>query len=556
MRLNMRRSVREELETRIVLDGGGLFADSTVQIADFDFGGDKIEIRSFAAQDETLYLTLQTDNREPEGSPLELWKTRGAAEDTELIQSFSDSRLRFNYESEMRVWEGDVFFIVDRWQDDALAGYVSLELWQSDGTEQGTEWVEQLVATDEAVRSYRVDMHNDDDRLIIGLSESTLGVSHGSFWTVGGSTSESTGPLFSYNTKPAITDLVEHNGKWYFGGGFSDAVFLDPELGGLFELDAVGLDYTRIRDFVGTEVNGVLPVTEIVAWNDVLLFAAQGDRATGYELWRSDGTVEGTSLVSDINPSEDQYRLSGSLPYGLTEVGDAIVFVADHPDFGTELWRSDGTTEGTSIVLDITPGEQSTDFRSGLSPSSTEQLVRAGEYVYFTQASLGMTELWRTDGTADGTFAVQTFSTQLHRLTESQSKLFFSVEDEVNGASIWVSDGTSDGTELAVNLAEVGATGLPSQLVPHGNQLVFAAARAAGDGFAMWAVDVDEPTKETLPGDVNNDGVVNFPDFLLLSARFGQQVTGGSSDADFDNDGEVTFEDFLILAQNFGRRIE
>ena len=56
----------------------------------------------------------------------------------------------------------------------------------------------------------------------------------------------------------------------------------------------------------------------------------------------------------------------------------------------------------------------------------------------------------------------------------------------------------------------------------------------------------------TLPGDLDQDGVVGFADFLELSANF------GATDAlpgmgDIDGDATVGFSDFLILSKNFGR---
>jgi len=55
----------------------------------------------------------------------------------------------------------------------------------------------------------------------------------------------------------------------------------------------------------------------------------------------------------------------------------------------------------------------------------------------------------------------------------------------------------------------------------------------------------------TMFGDTNLDGAVDFTDFLQLSTNF------GAADAiwetgDFNCDGEVTFADFLILSSNFG----
>jgi len=56
----------------------------------------------------------------------------------------------------------------------------------------------------------------------------------------------------------------------------------------------------------------------------------------------------------------------------------------------------------------------------------------------------------------------------------------------------------------------------------------------------------------TIPGDVNLDGTVNFPDFLALSANFGQAGRTWSQ-GDFDCSGDVAFPDFLALSANFGR---
>jgi hypothetical protein len=65
-----------------------------------------------------------------------------------------------------------------------------------------------------------------------------------------------------------------------------------------------------------------------------------------------------------------------------------------------------------------------------------------------------------------------------------------------------------------------------------------------GDGGAV----------EPLPGDINGDGKVDFADFLILSANFGQTVDVGTG-GDFSNDGTVNFADFLVLSANFGRTV-
>src|SRR5262249_1087926 len=59
-------------------------------------------------------------------------------------------------------------------------------------------------------------------------------------------------------------------------------------------------------------------------------------------------------LVRDINTAP-----AGSDPANLTDVGGTLFFTAVTPETGRELWKSDGTAEGTVLVRDIFPGVES-----------------------------------------------------------------------------------------------------------------------------------------------------------------------------------------------------
>jgi len=82
---------------------------------------------------------------------------------------------------------------------------------------------------------------------------------------------------------------------------------------------------------------------------EVLFFTAN-DVAHGTELWRTDGTKDGTRMVKDIFPD-----IPSSNPENLVSLGTLLYFTADDGINGVELWRSDGSAEGTSIVKDIHP---------------------------------------------------------------------------------------------------------------------------------------------------------------------------------------------------------
>ncbi|MFM9073266.1 MAG: ELWxxDGT repeat protein, partial [Cyanobium sp.] len=77
-------------------------------------------------------------------------------------------------------------------------------------------------------------------------------------------------------------------------------------------------------------------------------------------------------------------------PGHLTPVGArALYFSANDGSCGYELWRSDGTTAGTSRVLDINPGAAS---------SNPKDLISRGHILYFTASdSVNGRQLWATD---------------------------------------------------------------------------------------------------------------------------------------------------------------
>src|SRR5262249_58213367 len=71
------------------------------------------------------------------------------------------------------------------------------------------------------------------------------------------------------------------------------------------------------------------------------------------QLWRSDGTPEGTFQLTSVDQgiqsaSSDQLLMSPD--------GQSAYFFARTTAAGTELWRTDGTAAGTAMVIDLYPG--------------------------------------------------------------------------------------------------------------------------------------------------------------------------------------------------------
>ncbi|HMQ23734.1 MAG TPA: hypothetical protein PKE00_14675, partial [Planctomycetota bacterium] len=145
----------------------------------------------------------------------------------------------------------------------------------------------------------------------------------------------------------------------------------------------------------GRNANAWSETNRFIKVGSYWLFVAN-DGISGSELWRTDGTAAGTTLVKDI-----QVGTGNSSP-GFTyaqKIGSEIFITANDGTSGIELWKTDGTTAGTVLVNDIF---------TGISGSSPRYFVLVGSTMFFAARSLDTQneELWKTDGTSAGTVNV------------------------------------------------------------------------------------------------------------------------------------------------------
>ena len=100
------------------------------------------------------------------------------------------------------------------------------------------------------------------------------------------------------------------------------------------------------------ETGGIIQLTTI---DDVLFFAAK-EEATGFELWRSEGTEDETMRLTDLNVGEeDSLSDTSDIPM-MGALGTHVYFAADDGVHGTELWRVHKSGAPVELVQDLVPG--------------------------------------------------------------------------------------------------------------------------------------------------------------------------------------------------------
>lgn len=209
--------------------------------------------------------------------------------------------------------------------------------------------------------------------------------------------------------------------------------------------------------------------------------------------------AESPLLVADLDP-----RGRSSSPEGLTEVRGVLYFAATDPDHGPSLWRTDGTSEGTTFVHDAYPASTGEYF------DHVGNLARRGTDLFFVTrreretddlCCRGHDTLWRSDGTPEGTVPLRTWLVRPDDpgldLVVVGATVYLAARDRAHGLELWSSDGTRAGTRLVADLRPGPRSSAPSSLVAYRDQLWFAARDALwwSDGTARRTQKVT-----TLPG--------------------------------------------------------
>ena len=375
-----------------------------------------------------------------------------------------------------------VFFVADD-------GEVGEALWRTDGTPDGTIRLAEIAAQPVAV----------GDAVVLSVD----------------------GDLWRSDGTPAGTRALREGHAYYLTAVGESVFFLEERQ--LWHFDPRTGESLQLASFADDPLRS--DIRDLVAVGDHLFFTGC-TAAEGCELWRSDGTTVGTIMVRDLAPGPADGRQRYDYDPGTAVVDGVLYFVAEDPQHGAELWRSDGTTAGTRRVKDIRRGPEPAFLLpynqfEGYMP----RFATVGRTLLFV-ASDGRTgfELWRSDGSAAGTRMVgdlvpgadglfdcaaaysdcQPFETHLMSAVVG-TELFFTVRQVVPGdagyegiTQLWSSDGTAAGTHMLEAATDPETESLDTAIAAMDGRVFFTRTGNAVDTDELWARDPTATASERI----------------------------------------------------------
>ena len=209
-------------------------------------------------------------------------------------------------------------------------------------------------------------------------------------------------------------------GSWFVFNGNKYGIGFSNGIGG--ELYKIGPGRYSAEGTLLADINpgpAQAYISNFVEMDGAVYFLATavGSGLGGRELYKLDAD-DNVQRVADIYPKGPAFTYDGLYNDEFHIYNNELYFLANHPDYGKELWKSDGTEQGTVLVAEAFAGAEGAVDTKAWPIEDVDQeylgdalrlgYTAAGGFFYRLQDSEGVVHLWHTDGTASGTRYVMT----------------------------------------------------------------------------------------------------------------------------------------------------
>jgi ELWxxDGT repeat protein len=173
-----------------------------------------------------------------------------------------------------------------------------------------------------------------------------------------------------------------------------------------------------------------------------LFFFAADNGTHGYEMWRSNGTATGTFMISDLRTGDATVPIEIDIEDAAV-MNDSLYFSAKDNTGTWALFRTDGSTVGTTKLRNMNgPGKLFVQLDDKL--------------MIFVERPDVISDLWVSDGTMSGTQNIKTLGTRIMEIDPAvvNNVMYFNTSNNTWGdyqnieanEALWRSDGTACGT--------------------------------------------------------------------------------------------------------------
>ena len=380
----------------------------------------------------------------------ELWTTGGTAESSRMVKDIDtlpgNNNVRSTNPDALIEFRNRLVFTAKSFSTDYMDDYDFAGLWMTDGSDQGTVKIENLMIDENPPDNTKVIFR---DRIwFIGKSKI-----YGDIWKL-----------------------------WASDGNPGEARLLD-------------------KDFQGVQFERPYGLT--VA-GDLLYFFAYTSIGS-VKLWVTDGTEEGTRSIDDLIGNQN-YSFSLYFTPQICAANGKLYFTWDRTTgnpYGNysktrEVWVTDGTKSGSHCLADYSNNYSKDLYIKFLG-------IHQGNLVFTYSTPQDGLELWYSEGEHTTTRRLTGYldtgsnpEKSFSGMASLGKQFFFTGYTVENGYELWVSDGTAGGTGIFMELAHGQQSTLPRGLTVIGDKMVFF---CSGEGLSdhLWVTDGTIEGTEPLP---------------------------------------------------------
>ena len=339
-----------------------------------------------------------------------------------------------------------------------------------------------IYVTDGSAGSSSVFADSVNNRTLLFATEDVLFfMKNNKLWRTDGTTANTYSISDNYQNSSFPRKFYAFLDKIYFETGINNRWLIEGNQIKSFDLVPSDIDLF----FNGIELNGIY-------------YTAGKDDIDGCELWRTDGTPQGTFLVKDLNPAFIQYNISRSAfsgsPRGFAILNNKIIFLSD-----LGIWTTDGTASGTTLIRPIEDVNHNyyNAWLDILFEYRPNHGILNGQYFIEIENTKHGNELWMSDGTAEGTYILDISKGSGDALEKHRTKpvalfdnyLYFEANNNILGLELWRTDGTIAGTTIMkdINSGVKGTNLLDIKNI--GDKLLFISQTESEEMTTLYSFD-------------------------------------------------------------------